>query len=140
MRPLYDQYNVSSTIRNTTGSLYRLQLHVPYAVLLGVLFFLLYVALLAIQGLFLISIGLIAFFGGFVGVYDVSNGHATPGALVAVLGAFLAWIFLLGGIVSLLCAQGLLTWQRWAIWLTIALEVTNLLVGGCALLLRLFAL
>jgi hypothetical protein len=38
----------------------------------------------------------------------------------------------------LLCAQGLLTWQRWAIWLTIALEVTNLLVGGCALL-RLFA-
>jgi hypothetical protein len=110
MRPLYDQYNVSSTIRNTTGSLYWLQLHVPYAALLGVLFFLLYVALLAIQGLFLISIGLIAFFGGFVGVYDVSNGHATPGALVAVLGAFLAWIFLLGGIVSLLCAQGLLTW------------------------------
>jgi uncharacterized membrane protein (DUF485 family) len=97
------------------------------------------VALLAIQGLFLISIGLIAFFGGFVGVYDVSNGHATPGALVAVLGGFLAWIFLLGGIVSFLCAQGWLTWQRWAIWLTIALEVTNLLVGGCALLLRLFA-
>ena len=31
------------------------------------------VALLAIQGLFLIVIGLIAFFGGFVGVYDVSN-------------------------------------------------------------------
>jgi uncharacterized membrane protein (DUF485 family) len=97
------------------------------------------VALLAIQGLFLIIIGLIAFFGGFVGVYDVSNGHATPGALVAVLGGFLAWIFLLGGIVSFLCAQGWLTWQRWAIWLTIALEVTNLLVGGCALLLRLFA-
>jgi uncharacterized membrane protein (DUF485 family) len=97
------------------------------------------VALLAIQGLFLIIIGLIAFFGGFVGVYDVSNGQATPGALVAVLGGFLAWIFLLGGIVSFLCAQGWLTWQRWAIWLTIALEVTNLLVGGCALLLRLFA-
>jgi hypothetical protein len=96
------------------------------------------VALLTIQGLFLIIIGLIAFFGGFVGVYDVSHGHATPGALVAVLGAFLAWIFLLGGIVSFLCAQGLLTWQRWAFWLTIALEVTNLLVGGCALLLRLF--
>ncbi len=97
------------------------------------------VALLAIQGLFLIVIGLIAFFAGFVGVYDVSNGHATPGALVAVLGAFLAWIFLLGGIVSFLCAQGWLTWQRWAFWLTIALEVTNLMVGGCALLLRLFA-
>jgi uncharacterized membrane protein (DUF485 family) len=97
------------------------------------------VALLAIQGLFLIIIGLIAFFAGFVGVYDVSNGQATPGALVAVLGGFLAWIFLLGGIVSFLCAQGWLTWQRWAIWLTIALEVTNLLVGGCALLLRLFA-
>ena len=31
------------------------------------------VALLAIQGLFLIVIGLIAFFAGFVGVYDVSN-------------------------------------------------------------------
>ncbi len=96
------------------------------------------VALLTIQGLFLIIIGLIAFFGGFVGVYDVSNGHATPGAIVAVLGAFLAWIFLLEGIVSFLCAQGWLTWQRWAFWLTIALEVTNLLVGGCALLLRLF--
>ena len=96
------------------------------------------VALLALHGLFLIIIGLIAFFGGFIGIYDVSNGHATPGAVVAVLGAFLAWIFLLGGIVSFLCAQGLLTWQRWAFWLTIALEITNLLVGGCALLLRLF--
>ena len=97
------------------------------------------VALLGIHGLFLIIIGLIAFFGGFIGVYDVSNGHATPGAMVAVLGAFLAWIFLLGGIVSFLCAQGLWTWQRWALWLTIALEVTNLFVGGCALMLRLFA-
>ena len=54
-------------------------------------------ALLGLQGLFLIIIGLIAFFGGFVGVYDVSHGHTTPGAIVAVLGAFLAWIFLLGG-------------------------------------------
>ena len=97
------------------------------------------VALLALHGLFLIIIGLIAFFGGFIGIYDVSNGHATPGAIVAVLGAFLAWIFLLGGIVSFLCAQGLLTWQRWAFWLTIALEITNLIMGGCALLLRLFA-
>ena len=52
------------------------------------------VALLGLQGLFLIIIGLIAFFGGFVGVYDVSHGHTTPGALVAVLGAALAWIFL----------------------------------------------
>ena len=97
------------------------------------------VVLLATHGLFLIIIGLIAFFGGFVGIYDVSNGHATSGAIVAVLGAFLAWIFLLGGIVSFLCAQGLLTWQRWAFWLTIALEVVNLLVGGGALMLRLFA-
>jgi uncharacterized membrane protein (DUF485 family) len=96
------------------------------------------VALLALHGLFLIIIGLIAFFAGFVGVYDVSNGHATPGAIVAVLGAFVAWIFLLEGIVSFLCALGLWTWQRWAFWLTIALEVTNLIVGGCALLLRLF--
>jgi len=95
--------------------------------------------LLAVHGLFLIIIGLIAFFGGFVGVYEVSNGHATPGAIVAVLGAFLAWIFLLGGIVSFLCAQGLLAWQRWAFWLTIALEVINLLGGWCALALRLFA-
>ena len=97
------------------------------------------VALLGIHGLFLIIIGLIAFFGGFVGVYDVANGHATPGAMVAVLGAFLAWIFLLGGIVSFLCAQGLWTWQRWAFWLTIALEVINVLVGGCALMLGLFS-
>ena len=96
------------------------------------------VALLGIHGIFLIIIGLIAFFGGFVGVYDVSHGHATPGAIAAVLGAVLAWIFLLGGIVSLLCAQGLLTWQRWALWVTIALEVINLIVGGCALMLRLF--
>ena len=96
------------------------------------------VALLGIQGIFLIIIGLIAFFGGFIGVYNVSNGHATPGAMVAVLGAVLAWIFLLGGIVSLLCAQGL-TWQRWALWLTIGLEITNLIVGFCALKLRLFA-
>jgi hypothetical protein len=96
-------------------------------------------ALLGIQGLFLIIIGLIAFFGGFVGIYDVSHGRATPGATVAVLGVFLAWIFLLGGIVSLLCAQGLWTWQRWAFWLTIALEITNLIVGGIALMLRLFA-
>ena len=97
------------------------------------------VALLGLHGLFLIIIGLIAFFGGFVGVYDVSHGHTTPGALVAVLGAALAWIFLLGGIISLLCAQGLLTWQRWALWLTIGLEITNLIVGFCALKLRLFA-
>jgi hypothetical protein len=96
-------------------------------------------ALLGIQGLFLIIIGLIAFFGGFVGIYDVSHGRATPGATVAVLGVFLAWIFLLGGIVSFLCAQGLWTWQRWAFWLSIALEVTNLIVGGIALMLRLFA-
>ena len=97
------------------------------------------VALLGLHGILLIIIGLIAFFGGFVGVYDVSNGHTTPGAMVAVLGAVLAWIFLLGGIVSLLCAQGLLTWQRWALWLTIGLEITNLMVGFCALKLRLFA-
>jgi uncharacterized membrane protein (DUF485 family) len=97
------------------------------------------VALLAIHGLFLTIIGLIAFFAGFVGAYDVSNGHATPGAIVAVLGAFVAWILLLGGIVSCLCALGLWTWQRWAFWLTIALEVINLIVGGCALMLRLFA-
>jgi hypothetical protein len=96
-------------------------------------------ALLGIHGIFLIIIGLMAFFGGFVGVYEVTNGHATPAAIVAVLGAFVAWIFLLGGIVSFLCAQGLVTWQRWAFWLTIALEVTNLIVGGCALMLRLFA-
>ncbi len=97
------------------------------------------VALLGLHGIFLIIIGLIAFFGGFVGVYDVSNGHTTPGAIVAVLGAALAWIFLLGGIISLLCAQGLLTWQRWALWVTIGLEITNLIVGFCALKLRLFA-
>ncbi len=96
------------------------------------------VALLGTQGLFLIITGLIAFFGGFIGIYDVSNGHTTPGAIAAVLGAALAWIFLLGGIVAFLCAQGLLTWQRWALWLTIALEVINLIVGGCALMLRLF--
>jgi uncharacterized membrane protein (DUF485 family) len=96
------------------------------------------VALLALHGLFLIIIGLIAFFAGFVGVYKVSNGHATPGAIVAVLGAFVAWLLLLGGIVSCLCALGLSTWQRWAFWLTIALEVTNLIAGGCALMLRLF--
>jgi hypothetical protein len=94
--------------------------------------------LLGIHGIFLIIIGLVAFFGGFVGVYNVSNGHVTPGATAAVLEAALAWIFLLGGIVSLLCAQGLLTWQRWALWLTIVLEITNLIVGGCALMLRLF--
>jgi hypothetical protein len=97
------------------------------------------VALLGLHGLFLIIIGLIAFLGGFVGVYDVSHGHTTPGALVAVLGVALAWIFLLGGIVSFLCAQGLLTWQRWAFWLTIALEIINLIVGSYELTLRLFA-
>lgn len=58
------------------------------------------VTLLAIHGIVLIVIGLIAFFAGFVGAYNVSNGHATPGATVAVLGAPLAWIFLAGGIVS----------------------------------------
>ena len=95
-------------------------------------------ALLAVHGLFLIIIGLIAFFGGFVGVYEVTNGRVTPGAIVAVVGTFVAWILLLGGIVSLLCAQGLLAWQRWAFWLTLALEVFNLMTGGCALALRLF--
>ena len=96
------------------------------------------VALLGIHGIFLIILSLVAFFGGFVGVSNLANGHATPGAMAAVLEGALAWIFLLGGIVSLLCAQGLLTWQRWALWLTIVLEVINLIVGGCALLLRLF--
>jgi len=95
--------------------------------------------LLAIHGLFLIIIGLIAFFGGFIGVYEVTNGHNTPDAMIAVLGVFVAWIFLLGGIVSFLCAQGLWTWQRWAFWLTVALEGINLLIGGCALMLRLIA-
>ena len=97
------------------------------------------VALLVIHGIVLIVIGLIAFFGGFVGASEVSNGHATPGAIVAVAGAFLAWIFLLGGIVSFLCALGLSTWRRWAFWLTIALEIINLIVGSYALTLRLFA-
>jgi hypothetical protein len=96
-------------------------------------------ALMVIHGIFLIIIGLIAFFGGFVGMYDVSNGDATPAAIVAVLGVFLAWLFLLGGIVSFVCAQGLWTRQRWAFWLTIALEVITLIVGGCMLMLGLFA-
>ncbi len=96
------------------------------------------VALLTLHGLFLIIIGLIAFFGGFVGIYEVSNGHTTPGSIVAVLGAFVAWLLLLGGIVSCLCAQGLWTWQRWAFWLTIALEIINLITGGFALMLQLF--
>jgi hypothetical protein len=96
-------------------------------------------ALLAAHGLFLILIGLIAFFGGFVGVYDLSSGHPTPGAIVAVLGAVLAWIFLLEGIVSFRCAQGLLARQRWAFWLTMALEVINLCGGWCALTLKPFA-
>jgi hypothetical protein len=96
-------------------------------------------ALLAAHGLFLIIIGLIAFFGGFAGAYDVSHGHTTPRAIVAVVGAFLAWIFLLEGIVSFYCAQGLLAWRRWAFWLTLALEVIDLLAGWCALKLRLFA-
>ena len=96
------------------------------------------VALLALHGLFLIIIGLIAFFAGSIGVYEVSNGHTTPGSIVAVLGAFVAWLLLLGGIVSCLCALGLLAGQRWAFWLTIALEITNLIAGGYALVLRLF--
>ena len=96
------------------------------------------VALLAIHGIVLIVFGLIAFFGGFVGAFQVSNGQATPGAMVAAAGVLFAWIFLLGGIVSFLCAQGLWTRQRWAFWSTIALEATNVIVGGCALLLRLF--
>ena len=95
-------------------------------------------ALLVIHRIFLIMIGLITFFGGFIGIYDVSNGRATPGSIVAVLGVFLAWIFLLGGIVSFFCAQGLWTWQRWAFWLTIALEVINLIVGGFMLMQHLF--
>lgn len=95
--------------------------------------------LLAAHGLYLIIIGLIAFFGSFVGVYDVSNGHTTRGTMVAVLGAFLAGIFLLEGIVSFYCAQGLLAWQRWAFWLTLALEVIDLLAGWGMLTLRLFA-
>jgi uncharacterized membrane protein (DUF485 family) len=96
------------------------------------------VALLAIHGIFLIIIGLIAFFGGFVGIYEVSNGRTTPGTIVAVLGAFLAWIFLLEGSVSLVCAQGLWKWQRWAFWLTIALEVITLILAGFTLRLQLF--
>jgi hypothetical protein len=96
------------------------------------------VGLLAIHGIVLIVIGLIAFFGGFVGAYEVSNGHATPGAIVAVEGVFLAWIFLLGGIVSFLCAFGLSMRQRWAFLLTIALQIINLMVGGYALALPLF--
>ena len=96
------------------------------------------VALLAIHGIVLIVFGLIAFFGGFVGAYQVSNCQATPGAMVAAAGVLFAWIFLLGGIVSFLCALGLSTWQRWAVWLTIALQIINLVVGGYALTLRLF--
>ena len=96
------------------------------------------VALLGLHALFLIIIGLIAFFAGFIAVYEVSIGHTTPGSIVAVLGAFVSWLLLLGGIVSCLCALGLLTWQRWAFWLTVALETINLIAGGCALMLRLF--
>jgi len=97
------------------------------------------VVLLGIHGLFLIIIGLIAFFGGFIGAYEVSHGRTTPGAMVAVLGAFVAWLFLLGGIISLLCALGLWTRQRWAFWLTIALEVTNLILAGCIVKWQFFA-
>jgi hypothetical protein len=97
------------------------------------------VVLLGIHGLFLIILGLIAFFGGFIGAYEVSHGHTTPGAMVAVAGAFVAWLFLLGGIVSLLCALGLWTRQRWAFWLTIALEVTNLILAGCIVKWQFFA-
>ena len=97
------------------------------------------VALLAIHGLFLIIIGLMAFFGGFIGAYEVSHGRITPGTVIAVLGGFLAWILLLEGIVSFLCALRLWTRQRWAFWLTIALQVTNLLLGGCSLRWQLFA-
>lgn len=95
-------------------------------------------ALLAAHGLFLIIISLVAFFGSFVGLHAVSNGHSTQGSIVAVLGAFLAWVFLLEGIVSFYCAQGLLDWQRWAFWLTLALEIFDLLAGWCSLSLRLF--
>jgi uncharacterized membrane protein (DUF485 family) len=98
------------------------------------------VALLTIHGLFLIIIGLMAFFGGFIGAYEVSHGRTTLGAVIAVLGGFAAWILLLEGIVSLLCALGLWTQQRWAFWLTIALEVTSLILGGCLLRWQLFAL
>ena len=87
-------------------------------------------ALLAAHGLFLIIIGLFAFFGGFVGAYEVSNGHATPGAIVAVVGAFLAWIFLLNGIVSFLCAQGLLAQEHWSFWLMLAWRSSIYLQDG----------
>jgi hypothetical protein len=97
------------------------------------------VILLGIHGLFLIILGLIAFFGGFIGAYDVSHGRTTPGDMVAVLGAFVAWLFLLGGIISLLCALGLWMRQRWGFWLTIALEVTNLILAGCIVKWQLFA-
>ncbi len=70
------------------------------------------VMLLAIHGIFLIIIGLMAFLGGFIGIYAFSHGRTTPGAIAAVLGAFLAWLLLLEGILSLLCAQGL--WKRGA--------------------------
>jgi hypothetical protein len=96
------------------------------------------VALQAIHGLFLIIIGLIAFLGGFIGVYEVSNGRTTPVAIVAVLGAFVAWILLLEGIVSLLCAYGLWTRQRWAFWLTIAFKSIDLILASCVLRLQLF--
>ncbi len=53
------------------------------------------VALLTIHGLFLIIIGLMAFFGGFIGAYEVSHGRTTPGAVLAVLGGswpgFFCW-------------------------------------------------
>jgi hypothetical protein len=59
--------------------------------------------------------------------------------MAAVVGAFAAWLFLLGGIISLLCALGLWTRQRWAFWLTIALEVINLILAGCILKWQFFA-
>jgi hypothetical protein len=96
------------------------------------------VALLTIHGLLLLAVGLIAFFGGFVGIYEISNGRATPGTIIAVLGVFLAWIFLLAGILSLLCAYGLWGGKRWAFWLAIALEVTTVLLAGFTLRLQLF--
>lgn len=94
--------------------------------------------LLAAHGLFLIIISLVAFFGSFVGIHAVSTGHATQGSIVAILGAFLAWVFLLEGIISFYCALGLQDWRRWAFWLTLALEVFDLLTGWCILSLRLF--
>jgi hypothetical protein len=81
--------------------------------------------LLAIQGAIEVIYGLL--------VLIAAPGFVTLYGNTAVVVRVSPWGFLISGILALILAYGLWTLQRWAFWVTVILEILNLIGGTVAL-------